>query len=292
MLRGEIDAEFDQKRAKALEERFRAESEGNAFLMDSIDALGSAATSTFAGMLSGTMSLTDAMKNFASTILNQAVGALVDIGMQTIKNKLIEEAAIESIKVEKIGAVAAETSAVIAGTAATTTATVAAAGTTAVAAAPAAALTSTFSFGGAALAGGAALLATIALAKSASGREHGGPVSAGKMYQVGEGGKPEIFSSGGKNFMIPGDNGQVTSNKDAFGGGGPGGGSVNNFNFITDPNIAIEQGPVTQNNQGGQDSEFVIRVIAGDLAQHGSATNRALQSTNSVNDRLAGKRRG
>lgn len=39
------------------------------------------------------------------------------------------------------------------------------------------------------------------------------------MYRVGENG-PEIFSSGGKNYMIPDQNGGVTSNKDAFGGGG------------------------------------------------------------------------
>jgi hypothetical protein len=35
------------------------------------------------------------------------------------------------------------------------------------------------------------------------------------MYQVGEGGMPEIYqASTGKQYMIPGDNGKVISNKE------------------------------------------------------------------------------
>ncbi|MBW9468634.1 hypothetical protein FHC09_22265, partial [Enterobacter roggenkampii] len=52
-------------------------------------------------------------------------------------------------------------------------------------------------------------------------RENGGPVSASSMYRVGEGGKPEIFkASNGSQYMIPGDNGRVISNRDMGGGGG------------------------------------------------------------------------
>lgn len=50
-------------------------------------------------------------------------------------------------------------------------------------------------------------------------RYNGGPVSAGGLYQVGEKGKPEIYqASTGKQYMIPGDNGKVISNKDMNGG--------------------------------------------------------------------------
>lgn len=46
-------------------------------------------------------------------------------------------------------------------------------------------------------------------------RKNGGPVTAGGMYQVGEGGMPEIYQANtGKQYMIPGDNGKVISNKD------------------------------------------------------------------------------
>ena len=41
------------------------------------------------------------------------------------------------------------------------------------------------------------------------------------MYRVGEGGKPEIFkASNGSQYMIPGDNGRVISNRDMGVGGG------------------------------------------------------------------------
>jgi hypothetical protein len=51
-------------------------------------------------------------------------------------------------------------------------------------------------------------------------RKNGGPVSAGSMYRVGEGGAPELLQSGGKNYMIPGDGGKVISNADLQTGGG------------------------------------------------------------------------
>ena len=42
-----------------------------------------------------------------------------------------------------------------------------------------------------------------------SGREHGGPVSRNQMYEIGEKNKPEVLQMGGKNYMIPGNDGRV-----------------------------------------------------------------------------------
>ncbi|MDU2018746.1 MAG: tail protein (tape measure) [Leclercia adecarboxylata] len=68
---------------------------------------------------------------------------------------------------------------------------------------------------------GASLLSNVASISYGGGRENGGPVSASSMYRVGEGGKPEIFkASNGSQYMIPGDNGRVISNRDIAGGGG------------------------------------------------------------------------
>lgn len=57
------------------------------------------------------------------------------------------------------------------------------------------------------------------------------------MYRVGEGGAPEIYQAGtGKQYMIPGDNGKVISNKDMQGGSGGGGTVVQqevNFHITT-----------------------------------------------------------
>ncbi|MEC6651137.1 phage tail length tape measure family protein [Enterobacter hormaechei] len=72
---------------------------------------------------------------------------------------------------------------------------------------------------------GASLLSNVASISYGGGREHGGPVSASSMYRVGEGGKPEIYqASNGSQYMIPGDNGRVISNRDMQGSGS--GGSV------------------------------------------------------------------
>lgn len=44
------------------------------------------------------------------------------------------------------------------------------------------------------------------------GRATGGSVSAGKFYEVGEGNKPELLMAGGKQYLIPGNNGAVVPN--------------------------------------------------------------------------------
>jgi len=61
---------------------------------------------------------------------------------------------------------------------------------------------------------GGSLLSQLSSINYAGGREHGGTVDANSMYRVGEGGKPEILMSGGRQYMIPGENGRVISNKD------------------------------------------------------------------------------
>ncbi|MBV6816041.1 hypothetical protein ACE15N_13120 [Xanthomonas campestris pv. passiflorae] len=41
----------------------------------------------------------------------------------------------------------------------------------------------------------------------AGGRAGGGPVAAGSIYEVGEGGRPEMYEAGGRTYMIPGNQG-------------------------------------------------------------------------------------
>lgn len=69
-------------------------------------------------------------------------------------------------------------------------------------------------------AAGAAVVSQISSVAFA-GRANGGPVSAGNMYRVNEGGAPEVFNAAnGQQFMLPNQRGEVVSNKDASGGGG------------------------------------------------------------------------
>lgn len=80
---------------------------------------------------------------------------------------------------------------------------------------------------------GGAVLSSIGSISYGGGRKNGGGVNADSMYQVGEGGEPELLkASNGKQYMIPGDNGKVISNKDMQGGSG-GGTSLNQVMNIT-----------------------------------------------------------
>lgn len=72
----------------------------------------------------------------------------------------------------------------------------------------------------AAVAGGMARVASI---RAQGSRRQGGPVAAGGMYRVNEGGAPEIFQNNlGQQYMMPNSRGEVISNKDASGSGGSG----------------------------------------------------------------------
>ncbi|UTJ46578.1 tape measure protein [Atlantibacter subterranea] len=96
-------------------------------------------------------------------------------------------------------------------------------------------------------AAGGQLVSAIGGASYAGAREHGGPVSASSMYRVGEGGKPEIFkASNGSQYMIPGDNGRVISNRDMQGGGGGGGGIVQHITFEINTTGGIDQATIKE----------------------------------------------
>ncbi|AIQ99029.1 tail protein (tape measure) [Pluralibacter gergoviae] len=65
---------------------------------------------------------------------------------------------------------------------------------------------------------GANLISQIRGSSYGGGREHGGPMTAGVMYRVGEGNKPELMQTSKGMFMVPGDNGRMFSNKEITSG--------------------------------------------------------------------------
>lgn len=101
-------------------------------------------------------------------------------------------------------------------------------------------------------------------------REFGGPVDAGKMYRVGEGGEPEIFQSGGKNFMIPGDGGKVIPN-DQIGGGG--------FSQNVQVHNYSGENVQTKTSMDGKQLEIVIGEVAKQISQRRGGVGRALSSS-------------
>ena len=206
MQRNALDTVYEQQRIAAQWEIFRNQSQANELLASSLEGLQSGATNALTGLISGTQSLQEAFANIGTTILNSVVGSLVQMGIEWVKSQLMGQAAA----------------------AASLASTVAQATAAASAWAPAAISASIATMGSAAAVGQTAYAGSLLAAKGmavAGARYNGGPVDAGSMYRVGEKGKPEIFqASNGSQYMIPGDNGRVISNRDMQGSGS--GGSV------------------------------------------------------------------
>lgn len=256
-LRAATDTQYEQARIAAQWEIFRNQSMGNELLAASFDSLAGNASNAFTGILTGSMSAQEAMQSLASNALNSLINGFVQMGVDWVKSAVMGAAAQTS-------AIATTTAAQTAGLATTTAASTAAATTTMAVWTPAAAVASIGSFGGAAAIGIAALIAAMAMAGGIAGkRKNGGPVSAGRTYQVGEGGMPEIYqANNGSQYMIPGDNGKVISNKQM--NSGAGGSSVPVTINIQNYTGATVDAQATQNGNG-----VTIDMIVADISQGG-----------------------
>lgn len=265
-LRNSLNLQYDQQRTAAMWQMWRNQSAGNEAVAASFDSLAGNASNAFTGMVTGSMSAEEAMSSLASNALNSLINTFVQMGIEWVKSSVMGAAA-------QTTAIATTTAASVAGTATTTAASTAAAGTTMAAWLPAALVASIGSFGAAAVVGGGALLAAFGLIAGLSGkRKNGGPVSAGSMYQVGEGGMPEIYqASSGKQYMIPGDNGSVISNKDMMSSAGGSGGVVINIQNYTSATVDAQA-----NNVGGG---LTIDVIVADLNQGGPIRQAITRNT-------------
>ncbi|EWG75919.1 MULTISPECIES: phage tail tape measure protein [unclassified Enterobacter] len=226
-LRAATDTQYEQARIAAQWEIFRNQSQANELLAASVDGFQSGATNAITGLINRTQSLQEAFANIGTTILGSVVGALVEMGMQWVKSQLMGQAAA----------------------AASLASTMAQATAAASAWAPAAVSASIATYGTAAAVGQTAYAGSLLAAKGmalAGAREHGGPVNANNMYRVGEGGKPEIFkASNGSQYMIPGDNGSVISNRDMQGGGG-GSSVIQHISFEINTTGGIDQATIKQ----------------------------------------------
>ncbi|PQY30105.1 tape measure protein [Cronobacter sakazakii] len=199
--RAAIEEQYRQQRMAAMWQEWQQQSEINQLAASAIDSLQGGATNAITGLVNGTQNLQEAFANIGTTILGSVVGGLVEMGIQWVKSQIMGQAAA----------------------AASLASTMAQATAAASAWAPAAISASIATYGSAAAVGQTAYAGSLLAAKGmavAGAREHGGPVSANSMYRVGEGGKPEIYqANNGSQYMIPGDNGRVISNRDMQGGG-------------------------------------------------------------------------
>lgn len=200
-LMNAANTEYEAQRTAAQWQLLSQQGLGYDMLTSAVDAFAGNASNAITGLLTGTMSVSDAMRSLGNTILNSVINSLVQVGVEALKNFIVGQTM---------------------GTAATA-ASVGQAAVVASAWAPAAAMTSLATLGANSVPAAAAITSTVGLSSGlalAGMRKNGGPVSAGSMYRVGEGGEPELLQSGGKNYMIPGDGGKVISNSDLQTSGG------------------------------------------------------------------------
>ncbi|MFL0339268.1 tape measure protein [Enterobacter ludwigii] len=260
--RAAIEQQYRDQRNAAMWEEWSQQHLATQAASAAFEAFGNNASNALTGIITGSMSASEALQSIGSTVLNSVVNTFVQMGMEWVKAAVTGSSA-------QIAATAATTSAAVAGTATTTAASVSSAAATTAAWTPAAIVASIGSFGGAAAIGIGAVIAAMAMAGGIAGkRKNGGPVSAGSMYQVGEGGMPEIYqASNGSQYMIPGDNGKVISNKDLTNGGG--GGVVVNINNYTSSNVDAQ---ATPDGNGG----WTVDAFVYDL-DNGGPASQAIQ---------------
>lgn len=104
-----------------------------------------------------------------------------------------------------------------------------------------------------ALSFGSQIVSAVSGINYSGARYNGGPVSGNSMYRVGEKGKPEIFqASNGNQYMIPGDNGRVISNREMQGGGGGVTSLSQTMNLTINTNGGIDQQTIQQLRQTWQ----------------------------------------
>lgn len=254
--RAAVEKQYRQQRIDAMWQEWRQQSLGAQLFGTALDSAMSTASNSITGLLTGTMSVQDAMRSLGSTVLNSLVNSFVEMGVQWVKSAVMGQTA-------QVAATATTTAAQTAGLATTTAASTAAAATTTAAWTPAAIVASIGSFGGAAAIGVGAVLGALAMG-IAGKRKNGGPVSAGSMYEVGEGNAPEIFqASTGRQYMIPGNSGKVISNKDISGGGG-GGVVVYNNVYNNSSNASA-----TSNARDNGDGSITIETFISDMNEGG-----------------------
>lgn len=253
--------QFNEQMTAAQWQLLSQQSLGYNMLTSAVDAFSGNASNAITGLLTGTMSAQEAMRSLGNTILNSVINSIVQVGVEALKNYILGQT---------LGAASVATS-------------VGLAATTASAWAPAAAMASLASFGANAGPAAAGISSTVGLANGlalAGARYNGGPVSAGGLYQVGEKGKPEIYqASTGKQYMIPGDNGKVISNKDMQSGGGISV-QVNVINQSTGATVQSADGYM-------QDGSAVVDLLITDMERGGPVSSQ-MQQTFGLNRKASG----
>lgn len=260
-LMNAANTQYEQQRIAAQWEIWRQQNAGYEVAAAAFDSFAGNASNALTGILTGSMSVSEAMSSLGSTVLNSVINSFVQMGVEWLKSVILGQA----------GMTAASGMAIAQGQ------------LIAASMAPAAAMTSLATAGANAIPAQAGIASTVGMAQAlsiAGARYNGGPVSAGGLYQVGEKGKPEIYqASTGKQYMIPGDNGKVISNKDMQSGGGISV-QVNVINQSTGATVQSADGYM-------QDGSAVVDLLITDMERGGPVSSQ-MQQTFGLNRKAQG----
>ncbi|EKS3262547.1 tape measure protein [Klebsiella pneumoniae] len=251
-LMNAANTQYEQERIAAQWEIWRQQNAGYEVAAAAFDSFAGNASNALTGILTGSMSVSEAMSSLGSTVLNSVINSFVQMGVEWLKSVIMGQA----------GMTAASGMAIAQGQ------------LIAASMAPAAAMTSLATAGANAIPAQAGIASTVGMAQAlsiAGARYNGGPVSAGGLYQIGEKGKPEIYqASTGKQYMIPGDNGKVISNKDMQSGGG----------ISVQVNVINQSTGATLQSANGymQDGSAVVDLLITDMERGGPVSSQMQQT--------------
>ncbi|MFW8457102.1 tape measure protein [Klebsiella pneumoniae] len=251
-LMNAANTQYEQERIAVQWEIWRQQNAGYEVAAAAFDSFAGNASNALTGILTGSMSVSEAMSSLGSTVLNSVTNSFVQMGVEWLKSVIMGQA----------GMTAASGMAIAQGQ------------LIAASMAPAAAMTSLATAGANAIPAQAGIASTVDMAQAlsiAGARYNGGPVSAGGLYQIGEKGKPEIYqASTGKQYMIPGDNGKVISNKDMQSGGG----------ISVQVNVINQSTGATLQSANGymQDGSAVVDLLITDMERGGPVSSQMQQT--------------
>lgn len=241
--RATIEEQYRQQRIEAMWQEWSQQNAATQAAAAAFDAFGQTAGNALTGILTGSMSVSDALRSIGSNILSSVINAFVQMGIDWAKSAIMGAAGMTAAS----GMAAAQAQIIAA------------------AMAPAAAMTSLATAGANAMPAQAGIASTVGIAKAmsvAGALKNGGPAQEGSMYRVGENNLPEIFqASNGHQYMIPGDSGRVISNKDLTGGGG----GVVVYNSIINNSSA----QVSSSARDNGDGSVTIETIVSDIENNG-----------------------
>lgn len=257
--RAAIEEQYRQQRLDAMWQEWSQQNAATQAAAAAFDAFGQTASNALTGVLTGSMSVSEALQSIGSTVLNAVINSFVQMGVEWLKSVIMGQVGMTAAS-----AMAATQAQIIAA-----------------AMAPAAAMTSLATSGANAIPAQAGIVSTVGVAKAmsvAGALKNGGPAQAGSMYQVGEGNAPEIFqASTGKQYMIPGDSGRVISNKDLTGGGS----GIVIYNNVTNTSSGATTSSTARDNGDGS---VTIETIVADI-ENGGPISQAITSNTTATRR-------